>query len=66
MIGCGPPPVVENAVPAVYTATLLGSTALYACNAGFGIRGSATVTIKCLSAGWESEPHCVTGEKCLK
>ena len=63
ILGCGPPPVVENAAPAVYSATLLGSTASYTCNAGFGIRGS--VTIKCLSEGWESEPQCVTGDLCL-
>jgi len=58
--GCGPPPVVENATAPVYSATLLGSTATYSCNAGFGINGSSVVV--CQLSGWEATPQCVKGE----
>ena len=56
---CGPLPVVVNAPAAVYSNTLLGSTASYTCNVGFGIMGCRV--IKCLFSGWETEPQCVTG-----
>jgi len=57
---CGPPPVVVNAPAAEYSSTLLGSTATYTCDVGFGINGSRV--INCLSSGWDEEPQCVTGD----
>jgi len=61
---CGPPPVVVNAAVAVYSTTLLGSTATFTCDVGFGINGSGVIS--CLSSGWEAGPECVTGDDCLK
>ena len=59
-VDCGPPPFVVNASAAVYSTTLLGSTATYTCDVGFGINGSEV--INCRSSGWDAEPQCVTGE----
>ena len=56
---CGSPPVIVNAAAPVYFYTLLGSTATYTCNTGFGISGPEI--IRCLSSGWEAAPQCVTG-----
>jgi len=57
--GCGPPPTVVNAEAALYSATLVGSTAMYICNGGFKINGSDV--IKCHLSGWEAEPQCLKG-----
>jgi len=54
--GCGTPPDVENAAAPVYSATVLGSTATYTCDAGFRMIGS--VDIQCTSSGWEAGPEC--------
>lgn len=53
---CGPPPVVVNAAAALYSATLLGTTATYTCNVFYEIEGPDV--IECLSSGWETAPHC--------
>ena len=63
-LDCDLPPTIMNAPTAVFSATLLGSTATYTCDVGFGISGSGV--INCLSAGWEAVPQCVTGIDCLK
>ena len=55
--------MVVNAATPVYSVTLLGSTAVYTCNVGFGISGTGVVN--CLSSGWETEPQCLTGRLCL-
>jgi len=60
---CGPPPVVVNVSAAEYSTTLLGSTATFTCDVGFGINGSGVIS--CLSSGWEAAPECVKGDDCV-
>jgi len=60
---CGSPPVGINAAVAVYSTTLLGSTASYTCDVGFGINGSGVIS--CISSGWEALSECVKGDDCV-